>query len=138
MSLQRCEGIRSNQKEKKKKEEEKKSDLCTFPDTGKRTTKTKSILKTFVYNNFGTKSLIQYKHDLLFYPEWTGKTLTTMKTSEKTANKRLLTLEEIKQTIVHKRGTTVLDYNPLINAMPKIGLDWIFANKYKQLNVKYS
>ena len=43
--------------------------------------------------------------------------------------KRLLSLEEIKQIIVNNRGSIVLDYNAIINAIPKPWLDWISANK---------
>ena len=43
--------------------------------------------------------------------------------------KRLLTLEEIKQIIVNNRGSIVLDYNAVINTIPKPWLNWISANK---------
>ena len=49
--------------------------------------------------------------------------------------KRLLTLEEIKQIILNNRGSIVLDYNAIINAVPKHWLDWLSA-KNKQLNLK--
>ena len=47
----------------------------------------------------------------------------------KDIEKRLLTLEEMKQIIVDNRGSIVLDYNAIINAIPKPWLDWIYANK---------
>ena len=47
----------------------------------------------------------------------------------KDIEKRLLTLEEMKQIIVDNRGSVVLDYNAVINAIPKPWLDWISDNK---------
>ena len=57
-----------------------------------------------------------------------SKALNTLKTPQKTT-KRLLTLQELKQTIVNNRGSTVLDYNAVTNDVPKTWLDWISANK---------
>ena len=73
--------------------------------------------------------MIQYKHDLLFYPEWKRQGTEYIKDIIKDNEKRLLTLEEIKQIIVNNRGSIVLDYNAVINAIPKPWLDWTSANK---------
>ena len=40
--------------------------------------------------------MIQYKHDLLFYPEWKRQGTEYIKDIIKDNEKRLLTLEEIK------------------------------------------
>ena len=47
----------------------------------------------------------------------------------KDTEKRILTLEEMKRTIVNNTGSIVLDYNAVINTIPKPWLDWISANK---------
>ena len=47
----------------------------------------------------------------------------------KDIEKRLFTLEEMKQSIVNNRGSIVLDYNAVINVIPKAWLDWISASK---------
>ena len=73
--------------------------------------------------------MIQYKYNLLFYPEWKRQGIEYIKDITKDNEKRLLTLEEIKQIIVTNRGNIVLDYNAIINAFPKPLLDWISANK---------
>ena len=73
--------------------------------------------------------MIQHKHNLLFYPEWKRQGIEYIKDITKDNEKRLLTLEEIKQIIVNNRGNIALDYNAIINAIPKHWLDWISANK---------
>ena len=90
------------------------------------------IQKTFIFillEQLWNTCLIQYKHDLLFYPEWKRKGIEYIKDITKDNEKRLLTLEEMKQIIVKYRGSIVLDYNAIINAIPKHWLDWISANK---------
>ena len=73
--------------------------------------------------------LIQYKRDLLFYPEWKRKGIEYTKDITNDNEKRLLTLEEMEQTIVHNWGSTVLDSIAVINAIPKTWLYWISAIK---------
>ena len=75
--------------------------------------------------------MIQYKYNLLFYPNGKDKALNLFchKDITKDNEKRLFTLAEIKQIIVINRGNIVLDYNAIINAFPKPWLDWISANK---------
>ena len=90
------------------------------------------IQKTFIFillEQLWNTCLIQYKHDLLFYPEWKRKGIEYIKDITKDNEKRLLTLEEMEQTIVHNRGSTVLDSIAVINAIPKTWLYWISASK---------
>ena len=60
----------------------------------------------------------------------------------KDTEKRILTLEEMKRTIVNNTGSIVLDYNAVINVIPKPWLDWISASKQtteleiKQVTIK--
>ena len=71
------------------------------------------------FQQLWNNSLIQYKRNLLFYPEWKRQGIEYIKDITKDNEKRLLTLEEIKQIIVNNRGSVVLDYNAIINAIPK-------------------
>ena len=81
---------------------------------------------------------MQYKHNLLFYSEWQKQGIECIKDITKDNEKRLLTLEEIKQIIVNNRESIVLDYNAVINAIPKHRLDWISANKLTtELEINY-
>ena len=66
---------------------------------------------------------------LSFYPEWKRQGIEYIKDITKENEKRLLTLDEMKQTTLNNRGSIVLDYNAIINAIPKPWLDWISANK---------
>ena len=44
----------------------------------------------------------------------------------------------MEQIIVNNRGSIVLDYNAVINAIPKHRLDWISANKLTtELEINY-
>ena len=106
-----------------------KAVLCTYLDTGKLTTENEINSENVYFQQLWNNSLIQYKHNLLFYPEWKRQGIEYIKDITKDNEKRLLTLEEIKQIIVNNRGSTVLDYNAIINAIPKHWLDWISANK---------
>ena len=47
----------------------------------------------------------------------------------KDIEKRILTLEEMKRTTVNNMGSIVLDYNAVINVIPKPWLVWISASK---------
>ena len=112
-----------------------KAVLCTYLDTGKLTTENEINSENVYFQQLWNNSLIQYKHNLLFYPEWKRQGIEYIKDITKDNEKRLLTLEEMKQIIVNNRGSIVLDYNAIINAIPKHWLDWLSA-KNKQLNLK--
>ena len=100
-----------------------KAVLCTL------TTDNEINSENVYFQQLWNNSLIQYKYNLLFYPQWKRQGIEYIKDITKDNEKRLLTLEEIKQIIVSNRGSTVLDYNAIINAIPKHWLDWISANK---------
>jgi hypothetical protein len=102
-----------------------KTVLCTFLDAGKLTTEDEidsgNLLSQHLWNN----SLIQYKHNLLFYPEWKRQGIEYIQDIIKENEQRLLTLEEIKEKIVYDRGSIIFDYNAVVNAIPKTWLHWI-------------
>ena len=106
-----------------------KAVLCTYLDTDKLSTEKEINSEKIYFQQLWNNSLIQYKHNLLFYPEWKRQNIEYIKDITKDNEKRLLTLEEIKQIILNNRGSIVLDYNAIINAIPKPWLDWISANK---------
>ena len=106
-----------------------KAVLCTYLDTGKLTTENEINSENVYFQQLLNNSLIHYKHILLFYPEGKRQGIEYIKDITKDNEKRFLTLEEIKQIIVNNRGSVVLDYNAVINAIPKPWLDWISANK---------
>ena len=101
-----------------------KAVLCTYLDTGKLPTENETNSENVCFQQLWKNSLIS----IIYYlnPEWKRQGI---KDITKDNEKRLLTLEEIKQIIVNNRGSIVLDYNPIINAIPKHWLDLISANK---------
>ena len=87
-----------------------KADLCTYLDTGKLTSKNEIDSENVYFQQLWNNSLIQYKHNLLFYTEWKRQGIEYIKDITKDNEKRLLTLEEMKQTILNNRGSIVLDF----------------------------
>ena len=104
-----------------------KAFLCTYLDTGKLTTENEINSENVYFQQLWNNSLIQY--NLLFYLEWKRQGIEYIKDITKDNEKRLFTLEEIKQIIVNNRGSIVLYYNAIINAIPKHWFYWISANK---------
>ena len=73
-----------------------KAVLCTYLDTGKLTIENEIDSENVYFQKHWNNSLIQYKHHLLYYPEWKRQGIEYIKDITKDNEKRLLTLEEMK------------------------------------------
>ena len=69
------------------------------------------------------------------FPDWKRHGVKYIKDIIKD-NERLFTVEEIKQKIVGCRGSIVLDFNAVINAIPKTWLGRIFNRQITDLEIE--
>ena len=82
-------------------------------------------------------TLIQYKQTVLFFPDWKRHGIEYMKDIIKDDERRLFTVEEIKQKIVGCRGSIVLDFNAVINAIPRTWSDRIVNIQTTDLEIEH-
>ena len=71
-----------------------KAVLCTYLDTGKVTTEKEINSENVYFQQLWNNSLIQYKNNLLFYPNGKDKALNTLKTSQTTTKNDYLPLKK--------------------------------------------
>ena len=81
-------------------------------------------------------TLIQYKQNVLFFPDWKRHGIEYMIDIIKDNEKRLFTVEEIKQKIVGCRGSIVLDFNAVIHVIPRTWSDRIVNLQTTDLEIE--
>jgi exonuclease III len=81
-----------------------------------------NILNQLIFNN----TCIKYKGSTLFFSTWQKKGIEKLRHIVNTTEKRLLTMEEIKTLIGEVHPRLVLEYNALVNALPRTWKDIIF------------
>lgn len=88
-------------------------------------TNTTNFQNQLLFNN----SLITYKHKTLFFHTWTDKGIEQIKHIVHQNENRLLTLEELQEMIGTNRANVMIEYNILMNAIPKEWIRWIQAGE---------
>ena len=71
----------------------------------------------------------------MFFPDWKRHGVKYIKDIIKD-NERLFTVEEIKQRIIGCRGSIVLDFNAVINAIARTWLGWIVNRQTTDLEIE--
>ena len=91
-----------------------------------------NVHQQILWNN----TLVQYKQNVIFLPDWKRYGIEYTIDIIKDNEKRLFTVEEIKQKIVGCRGSIVLDFNAVINAIPRTWSDRIVNIQTTDLEIQ--
>ena len=89
----------------------------------------RNFQQQLLFNN----ALITYKKQVLFFDYWQKKGIEQVKDVINYADKRLLSMQEIQNLIGHNRARIVIDYNILINSIPKDWLRWIHLGEHETI-----
>ena len=112
-----------------------KTVLSTYLDNKKLITEEDIDEENFHQQILWNNTLIQYKQNVLFFPDWKRHGIEYMIDIIKDNEKRLFTVEEIKQKI-GCRGSIVLDFNAVINAIPRTWSDRIVNIQTTNLEIE--
>ena len=80
-----------------------------------------NFLNQMIFNN----RLITYKNKMLFFQNWQRQGIEKLKHIIHPTENRLLSLDEMQNTITHNRANTIIEYNISINSLPKTWILWI-------------
>ena len=95
---------------------------------------TQNFSNQLLFNN----QLIMYKRNVLYFANWKRCGLEKVKDIINTNENRLLSLEEIQNVVEQNNAVTLLQYNAIVNALPRCWKEWISDGNYDNESTEYS